>query len=187
MASNKTFSQTVLNKINNAGLLAIPVNVLNELEAPSRLFLGKLSDFLTAAKTLEAKAVFVEALFLEEDEFTYQAETCYDPDLEELLPALEHEADENAESEAEPEYSAIWVDAEDLDGFDLTMVDNRLAKYRDRIGQECGLRLALPGIDRLELEVYNEWYQKFAEIADKATERIESDPGAVLEKFQKRK
>ena len=60
-----------------------------------------------------------------------------------------------------------------------------LDKYNERVGDECGVRLTLPGPDHLQVEIFTDWYNDFASLVDDASEEIELDPKAALEKMQK--
>ncbi|MBQ1824336.1 MAG: hypothetical protein II121_04270, partial [Fibrobacter sp.] len=67
---------------------------------------------------------------------------------------------------------------------DLTLLKPEMAKYLDRIGEACGVRLTVPGVDHLEVELFAEWYDKFAELVDEASEAIEIDPTDTLRQAQ---
>ena len=68
---------------------------------------------------------------------------------------------------------------------DLALLKPELDNYNERIGDECGVRLTLPGPDHLQLEIYTEWYDEFASLVEEASEEIELDPKAALKKMQK--
>ena len=70
MAKNeKSVTDLVCEHIKKQKLLPIPVQTLNEEAEATRYFGGDLKEFLAAAKTLGAKGIFVETLYLEDDEF----------------------------------------------------------------------------------------------------------------------
>ena len=54
----------------------------------------------------------------------------------------------------------------------------------DRIGEACGARLTVPGGDHLEVEIFADWYDDFAELVDEASEAIEIDPTDALRQAQ---
>jgi hypothetical protein len=78
----------------------------------------------------------------------------------------------------------VWIDPEDLDGMDLSLLRPEIADFDKYIGDECGVRLTIPGVDHLEVEVFTDWYDKFAELVDDASESIEIDPAAALKEMQ---
>ena len=59
-----------------------------------------------------------------------------------------------------------------------------MAKYLDRVGEACGARLTVPGVDHLEVEIFADWYDDFAELVDEASEAIEIDPTDALKQAQ---
>jgi hypothetical protein len=59
-----------------------------------------------------------------------------------------------------------------------------MAKYLDRVGEACGARLTVPGVDHLEVEIFADWYDDFAELVDEASEAIEIDPTDALRQAQ---
>ena len=59
-----------------------------------------------------------------------------------------------------------------------------MAKYLDRIGEACGVRLTVPGVDHLEVELFADWYDEFAELVDEASEAIEVNPNDALMQAQ---
>src|SRR5574344_2695285 len=69
----KTVSDEICENIQKHGFLPIPVQTLNEDAEASRYFAGTFEEFLEAAKALNAKGIFVETLYLEEDEFYYDS------------------------------------------------------------------------------------------------------------------
>ena len=74
MAKNeKSVTDLVCEHIKKQKLLPIPVQTLNEEAEATRYFGGDLKEFLAAAKTLGAKSIFVETLYLEDDEFYYDS------------------------------------------------------------------------------------------------------------------
>ena len=78
----------------------------------------------------------------------------------------------------------MWLEPEDLDGLDLSLLKPEIAKYVERVGESCGVRLTVPGVDHLEIEIFADWYDKFAELVDEASEIIEEDPVGALEEMQ---
>lgn len=198
----KSISDEICENIQKHGFLPIPVQTLNEEAEASRYFAGTFSEFLEAAKALNAKGIFVETLYLDEDEFYYDSgieedddeddyyydcdcdcdcdcdeSECTDEDLEKSdCECSEDDSDEGDEN--------VWIDPEDLDGLDLSLLRPEIANYQDRIGESCGVRLTIPGVDHVEVEIFAEWYNTFAEMVDDAYEAIEIDPAAALEEMK---
>ncbi|WP_290746831.1 hypothetical protein, partial [Fibrobacter sp. UBA4309] len=173
-------------------LSPIPVQTLNEEAETTRYFGGDLKEFIAAAKTLGAKGIFVETLYLEEDEFFYDSGM----DDDEYL-ALYGNGDcccdgeckcgkgkKSKKKDDDSDVDGVYFEPEDLDGLDLTLLKPEMAKYLDRIGEACGVRLTVPGVDHLEVELFAEWYDKFAELVDEASEAIEIDPTDTLRQAQ---
>ncbi len=192
MAKNKSISEIICDYIKKQKLSPIPVQTLNEEAASTRYFGGDLKEFIAAAKTLGAKGIFVEELYLEDDEFYYDSGM----DDEEYM-ALYGNDDCNCccdckckdkkgkkAKDDDSDVDGVWFEPEDLDGLDLTLLKPQMAKYIDRIGECCGARLTVPGVDRLEVEIFADWYDKFAELVDEASEIIEEDPNGALEAIE---
>ena len=192
MAKNKSISEIICDYIKKQKLSPIPVQTLNEEAASTRYFGGDLKEFIAAAKTLGAKGIFVEELYLEDDEFYYDSGM----DDEEYM-ALYGNDDCNCGCDCkckdkkgkkakddDSDVDGVWFEPEDLDGLDLTLLKPQMAKYIDRIGECCGARLTVPGVDRLEVEIFADWYDKFAELVDEASEIIEDDPNGALEAIE---
>ncbi len=192
MAKNKSISEIICDYIKKQKLSPIPVQTLNEEAASTRYFGGDLKEFIAAAKTLGAKGIFVEELYLEDDEFYYDSGM----DDEEYM-ALYGNDDCNCGCDCkckdkkgkkakddDSDVDGVWFEPEDLDGLDLTLLKPQMAKYIDRIGECCGARLTVPGVDRLEVEIFADWYDKFAELVDEASEIIEEDPNGALEAIE---
>jgi len=207
----KSISDEVCDYISKQKLLPIPVQTLNEEVEATRYFGGDLKEFIAAAKSLNAKSIFVETLYLEEDEFFYDSGM----DDEEYLETYgagcncgcqcccggecncgddckcgckdEKKADKKskkADKVEEEEEDGVWLEPEDLDGLDLSLLKPEIASYMDRIGESCGVRLTVPGVDHLEVEIFADWYDEFAELVDEASEIIEDDPVGALEDMQ---
>ena len=192
MAKNKSISEIICDYIKKQKLSPIPVQTLNEEATSTRYFGGDLKEFIAAAKTLGAKGIFVEELYLEDDEFYYDSGM----DDEEYM-ALYGNDDCNCGCDCkckdkkgkkakddDSDVDGVWFEPEDLDGLDLTLLKPQMAKYIDRIGECCGARLTVPGVDRLEVEIFADWYDKFAELVDEASEIIEEDPNGALEAIE---
>ena len=192
MVKNKSISEIICDYIKKQKLSPIPVQTLNEEAASTRYFGGDLKEFIAAAKTLGAKGIFVEELYLEDDEFYYDSGM----DDEEYM-ALYGNDDCNCGCDCkckdkkgkkakddDSDVDGVWFEPEDLDGLDLTLLKPQMAKYIDRIGECCGARLTVPGVDRLEVEIFADWYDKFAELVDEASEIIEEDPNGALEAIE---
>ena len=197
MAKNqKSVTDLVCDLIKKQKLLPIPVQTLNEEAEASRYFGGDLKEFLAAAKTLGAKGIFVETLYLEDDEFYYDSGI----DDEEYLAMNGADAScacgcgENCECKKKDKKSkkakdddkvdAVLLEPEDLDGLDLSLLRPGIAKFLDRVGECCGVRLTVPGVDHLEVEIFADWYDEFAELVDEASEIIEEDPNGALEQVE---
>jgi hypothetical protein len=204
----KSISDEICENIQKHGFLPIPVQTLNEEAEASRYFAGTFSEFLEAAKALNAKGIFVETLYLDEDEFYYDSgieedddeddyyydcdcdcdcdcdeSECTDEDLEKSDCECECSKEDLSEDSDEGDEN-VWIDPEDLDGLDLSLLRPEIANYQDRIGESCGVRLTIPGVDHVEVEIFAEWYNTFAEMVDNAYEAIEIDPAAALEEMK---
>lgn len=198
MAKNqKSITDLVCDHIKKQKLLPIPVQTLNEEAEATRYFGGDLKEFLAAAKTLGAKGIFVETLYLEDDEFYYDSGI----DDEEYLAmngGLDNECccgenckckkdkkSKKSETVADDEkVDGVLLEPEDLEGLDLSLLRPEIAKFLDRIGECCGVRLTVPGVDHLEVEIFADWYDEFAELVDEASEIIEEDPNGALEQVE---
>ena len=195
MAKNKSISEIICDYIKKQKLSPIPVQTLNEEAASTRYFGGDLKEFIAAAKTLGAKGIFVEELYLEDDEFYYDSgmddeeymalygndDCCCDGQCK--CGKSEGKKGKKAKDD-DSDVDGVWFEPEDLDGLDLTLLKPQMAKYIDRIGECCGARLTVPGVDRLEVEIFADWYDKFAELVDEASEIIEDDPNGALEAIE---
>lgn len=193
MAKNKSISEIICDYIKKQKLSPIPVQTLNEEAASTRYFGGDLKEFIAAAKTLGAKGIFVEELYLEDDEFYYDSgmddeeymalygndDCCCDGQCK-----CEGKKGKKAKDDDDSDVDGVWFEPEDLDGLDLTLLKPQMAKYLDRIGECCGARLTVPGVDRLEVEIFADWYDKFAELVDEASEIIKEDPNGALEAIE---
>lgn len=196
MAKNKSISEIICDYIKKQKLSPIPVQTLNEEAASTRYFGGDLKEFIAAAKTLGAKGIFVEELYLEDDEFYYDSgmddeeymalygndDCCCDGQCK--CGKCEGKKGKKTKDDDDSDVDGVWFEPEDLDGLDLTLLKPQMAKYIDRIGECCGARLTVPGVDRLEVEIFADWYDKFAELVDEASEIIEEDPNGALEAIE---
>ena len=196
MAKNKSISEIICDYIKKQKLSPIPVQTLNEEAASTRYFGGDLKELIAAAKTLGAKGIFVEELYLEDDEFYYDSgmddeeymalygndDCCCDGQCK--CGKSEGKKGKKAKDDDDSDVDGVWFEPEDLDGLDLTLLKPQMAKYIDRIGECCGARLTVPGVDRLEVEIFADWYDKFAELVDEASEIIEEDPNGALEAIE---
>lgn len=196
MAKNKSISEIICDYIKKQKLSPIPVQTLNEEAASTRYFGGDLKEFIAAAKTLGAKGIFVEELYLEDDEFYYDSgmddeeymalygndDCCCDGQSK--CGKCEGKKGKKAKDDDDSDVDGVWFEPEDLDGLDLTLLKPQMAKYIDRIGECCGARLTVPGVDRLEVEIFADWYDKFAKLVDEASEIIEEDPNGALEAIE---
>lgn len=199
----KSISDEVCAYISKQKLLPIPVQTLNEEVEATRYFGGDLKEFIAAAKSLGAKSIFVETLYLEEDEFFYDSgmddeeylET-YGADCncncgcqcgcccEDKADKKDNKKSSKKAAKVEEEEDGVWLEPEDLDGLDLSLLKPEIASYMDRVGESCGVRLTVPGVDHLEVEIFADWYDEFAELVDEASEIIEEDPVGALEDMQ---
>ena len=196
MAKNqKSVTDIVCELIKKQKLLPIPVQTLNEEAEASRYFGGDLKEFLAAAKTLGAKSIFVETLYLEDDEFYYDSGI----DDEEYLAMNGDFNNEcccgenckckkgdkkSKKAEDDDKVDGVLLEPEDLEGLDLSLLRPEIAKFLDRVGESCGVRLTVPGVDHLEVEIFADWYDEFAELVDEASEIIEEDPNGALEQVE---
>ena len=187
--NNKSITDIVCDYLKKQKLSPIPVQTLNEEAEATRYFGGDLQEFIAAAKTLGAKGVFVETLYLEEDEFFYDSGM----DDDEYMALY---GNENVECQCggdckcgkkgkkakddDSDVDGVYFEPEDLDGLDLTLLKPQMAKFLDRVGEACGVRLTVPGVDHLEVELFADWYDEFAELVDEASEAIEIDPTDAL-------
>ena len=209
----KSIAEEISENLKQHGLTAIPVQTLNEEAEASRYFAGTFEEFVEAAKILGAKGIFVEALYLEEDEFYYNSgveeedcdcccDCCCDCDCdcdcdceddckcgckdEKCDCSDEEESCCCKDSDEECDCCCedeLWP--EDLDGLDLSLLRPEIAKYERYIGECCGARLVVPGPDHLEVEIFAEWFDEFATLVDEASAEIEEDPAKVLEVIEK--
>ena len=192
--AKKSIIDEICDYIKKQKLSPIPVQTLNEEAESTRYFGGDLKEFIAAAKTLGAKGIFVEELYLEDDEFYYDSGM----DDDEYMALY---GNENVECECcgedckcgkgkkkakddDSDVDAVYFEPEDLDGLDLTLLKPQMAKFLDRIGEACGARLTVPGVDHLEVEIFADWYDEFAELVDEASEAIEIDPTDALRQAQ---
>ena len=197
MAKNeKSVTDLVCEHIKKQKLLPIPVQTLNEEAEATRYFGGDLKEFLAAAKTLGAKSIFVETLYLEDDEFYYDSGI----DDEEYLAmngdfnnecccgenckCKKGDKKKAKKAEDDDKVDAVLLEPEDLEGLDLSLLRPEIAKFLDRVGESCGVRLTVPGVDHLEVEIFADWYDEFAELVDEASEIIEEDPNGALEQVE---
>ena len=193
----KSISDEICDYLKKQKLSPIPVQTLNEDMETTRYFGGDLKEFIAAAKTLGAKGIFVETLYLEEDEFYYDSGM----DDDEYLAIYGNDDDccngeckcgkcegkkskKNVKEDDDSDVDGVWFEPEDLDGLDLTLLKPEMAKYLDRIGEACGARLTVPGVDHLEVEIFADWYDEFADLVDEASEAIEIDPTDTLKQAQ---
>lgn len=202
----KSITDIICDHIKKQHFLPIPVQTLNEEAESTRYFGGDLKEFLASAKALGAKGIFVETLYLEEDEFFYDSGM----DDEEYLATYGGDCECNCGCECckngtcncgkdckcgcqdmkkskkskKDDDTPIWLAPEDLDGLDLSLLEPEMAKFQDRIGEACGVRLTIPGVDHLEVEIFADWYDKFAEMVDEASDIIEDDPNYALEQME---
>ena len=191
--AKKSITDEICDYLKKQKLSPIPVQTLNEEAEATRYFGGDLKEFIAAAKTLGAKGIFVEELYLEDDEFYYDSGM----DDDEYMALY---GNENIECQCgedckckkgkkkakddDSDVDAVYFEPEDLDGLDLTLLKPQMAKYLDRIGEACGARLTVPGVDHLEVEIFADWYDDFAELVDEASEAIEINPTDTLKQAQ---
>ena len=191
----KSISDEICDYLKKQKLSPIPVQTLNEDMETTRYFGGDLKEFIAAAKTLGAKGIFVETLYLEEDEFYYDSgmddeeymalygnEECCDGQCK--CGKCEDKKSKKKAKDDDSDVDAVYFEPEDLDGLDLTLLKPQMAKYLDRVGEACGARLTVPGVDHLEVEIFADWYDEFAELVDEASEIIEEDPNGALEQVE---
>ena len=187
--AKKSIIDEICDYIKKQKLSPIPVQTLNEEAESTRYFGGDLKEFIAAAKTLGAKGIFVETLYLEDDEFYYDSGM----DDDEYMALYGNDCCCDGECKCgkgkkkkddDSDVDGVWFEPEDLDGLDLTLLKPQMAKYLDRIGEACGARLTVPGVDHLEVEIFADWYDKFAELVDEASEAIEVDPTDALRQAQ---
>src|SRR5574344_1585223 len=217
MAKEKlSISEEVSANIKKFGFLPVPVQALNDEAEATRYFGGSFAEFVNAAKALGAKALFVEPLYLEEDEFFYDSGVeddddcccgcdCCDCDCDchcddEKCDGKKKGKKDSCKCEAkkgkgkkdkceckdaeDDEDAAVWLDPDDRDGMDRSGLKPGVSNYDKYIGEECGVRVTVPGPDHLEVEIFTEWYDKFATLVDEAEDEIEDDPAVALKKMQ---
>lgn len=183
MADSKNVTDEIFENLKKFGFLPVPVQEINPDAETVRYFGGTFAEFVEVAKALGSKCVFVETLYLEDEEFYYDSGE--ESDDECSCSCCKDEDGEIVEDKSEDGKEApIWLDPEDLDGMDLALLKPELDKYDERIGDECGVRLTLPGTDHLQVEIFTDWYNDFATLVDEASEEIELDPKAALKKMQ---
>ena len=178
--AEKTVTDEIFENLKNYGFLPVPVQEINSDAETCRYFGGNFQEFVEVAKALGSKCVFVETLYLEDEEFYYNSGI----DEEEDDLSGEEDGEVVEDDSEEGKEAPIWLDPEDLDGMDLALLKPELDNYNERIGDEGGVRLTLPGPDHLQVEIYTEWYDEFASLVEEASEEIELDPKAALKKMQ---
>ena len=140
----KSITDEICDYLKKQKLSPIPVQTLNEDAETTRYFGGDLKEFIAAAKLLGAKGIFVEELYLEDDEFYYDSGM----DDDEYMALY---GNENVECQCggdckckkgkkkakddDSDVDAVYFEPEDLDGLDLTLLKPQMAKYLDRIGE----------------------------------------------------
>ena len=175
----KSISEEICDQIREVGFLPIPFRSIIDDETIPRYFTGELSDFFKAAKVLGAGGIFIETLYLEEDEFYYDSGFENEEDTED-----EKQSDDDEKAEESDDIENL-VDPVDLNGVDLSLLHPEIADYQSRIGESCGVRLVIPGADNLETEIFADWYNEFIDFIDDASDQIETDPSGVIEKIKK--
>ncbi len=130
---------------------------------------GTLKEFWAAAKTLKAKAVFIQARQLDEDDFEVEL----------------------------PEDCVPWYGPDDDSSFDgdnysvaVEKVSPAISSYRKFLGEDCAFVLtAKGGVAELEFLVTEDWWEEFNDESDKAVdvwldrrERAEGKAAAGREK-----
>ena len=188
MADIKNVTDEIFNNLKQFGFLPVPVQEINPEAETVRYFGGTFQEFVDVAKALGSKCVFVETLYLEDEEFYYDSgieddEECCGNCCGNCSCECD-ESDKDAEADKAEELP-IWLDPKDMEGMDLSLLKPELDKYNERVGDECGVRLTLPGPDHLHVEIFTDWYNDFASLVDDASEEIELDPKAALGKMQK--
>ena len=188
MADIKNVTDEIFNNLKQFGFLPVPVQEINPEAETVRYFGGTFQEFVDVAKALGSKCVFVETLYLEDEEFYYDSgieddEECCGNCCGNCSCECD-ESDKDAEADKAEELP-IWLDPKDMEGMDLSLLKPELDKYNERVGDECGVRLTLPGPDHLQVEIFTDWYNDFASLVDDASEEIELDPRGGLEKMQK--
>lgn len=188
MADIKNVTDEIFNNLKQFGFLPVPVQEINPEAETVRYFGGTFQEFVDVAKALGSKCVFVETLYLEDEEFYYDSgieddEECCGNCCGNCSCECD-ESDKDAEADKAEELP-IWLDPKDMEGMDLSLLKPELDKYNERVGDECGVRLTLPGPDHLQVEIFTDWYNDFASLVDDASEEIELDLKAALEKMQK--
>ena len=190
--TQKSISDEICDYLKKQKLSPIPVQTLNEDMETTRYFGGDLKEFIAAAKTLGAKGIFVETLYLEEDEFYYDSgmddEECCNGECKcgkcASTSSATNKKSKKSKDDDDSDVDGVYFEPEDLDGLDLTLLKPQMAKYLDRVGEACGARLTVPGVDHLEVEIFADWYDDFAELVDEASEAIEIDPTDALRQAQ---
>ena len=178
--TQKSISDEICDYLKKQKLSPIPVQTLNEDMETTRYFGGDLKEFIAAAKTLGAKGIFVETLYLEEDEFYYDSGM----DDEEYMALYGNEECCNGDCKCGKCEGKKSKKAKDDDSDVDAVYLPQMAKYLDRVGEACGARLTVPGVDHLEVEIFADWYDDFAELVDEASEAIEIDPTDALRQAQ---
>ena len=71
MADIKNVTDEIFNNLKQFGFLPVPVQEINPEAETVRYFGGTFQEFVDVAKALGSKCVFVETLYLEDEEFYY--------------------------------------------------------------------------------------------------------------------
>lgn len=180
----------VSKNISEHGFLPIPVELLNDEMLATRYYTGDFAGFIQSAKALGAKAIFVEALYLESDEFFYESPYSFDDfdeecdDLDEFEDADEDDCEGCEDCDCKDNDDTLVVDESDFDGYDLSLIDKRIADYFEYLGEICGVRLTIPGVDNVQLGVFTDWYNEFSELVEEVCEFIELTPNEAYKQIE---
>lgn len=200
MKPEQSMVDEISDLLKNNMLVPIAVQTLNDDCETVRYFEGTEEEFIEAAKLLGAKSIFIEPMYLEEDEFyydsgmdddeymqTYGADCCCrgcNCECCDCKCDSEKDCDKKESEECANNEDGVCIEPEDLDGIDLSILKPEIAKYLDKVDEICGVRLTVPGVDHLQFELWESWYEDFAELVDEASDIIEDDPAEALKKLQ---
>ena len=166
----KSISDEICDYLKKQKLSPIPVQTLNE-------------DMETTRYLEEDEFYYDSGMDDEEYMALYGNEECCDGQCK-CGKCADKKSKKKAKDDDDSDVDGVYFEPEDLDGLDLTLLKPQMAKYLDRVGEACGARLTVPGVDHLEVEIFADWYDDFAELVDEASEAIEVDPTDALRQAQ---
>jgi hypothetical protein len=153
-------SSEAIHAVSVAGLY--PVRIKGEAitdDLDLECLIGSLDDFFTAAKALNATAIFIRSSVLSVDDFTTTSDELDDDSFDDT---------DLGEEEDPPEE------------VDLSAIHPPLAKFKKYVDQECALLLiAKGGVTEIAFEIVESWFDQFRDVYAEA-EALPQTRSAVL-------